>query len=261
MRLQGKTAIITGGAAGIGKEIALGYAKEGAEVVVADIKPDGLQSVVQEIETAGGKALAVSADISKKQEVEKMVAETLEKFGKIDILVNNAAIYPAAPFLDIDEEQWCQVIDVNLKGVYLCSQAAAREMAKRKYGKIISITSSQALIGVNLMAHYSAAKGGIISLTKAMASELGSLGINVNAISPGLTTTEHVKEALPDSLLKDIQEGMALRRLGRADDYVGIAVLLASDEGSYITGETIAVDGGFSTVLAVISKGLGITSG
>ena len=250
MRLKEKAAIITGGGAGIGRELALGYAREGANVVVVDIDLESSKKVKSEIEKLGRKSLAISVDIKNRSEIDSMVAKTVKEFGKVDILVNSAAIYPATPFLDVTEQEMYDVINVDLMGTFRCCQAAAKEMVKQKSGKIINISSGQGILGITLMSHYTAAKGGIIALTRALASELSPLGINVNCISPGLTPTNHVKDELPEAYLEVMAQGMALRRLARPDEYVGTAILLASDEGSYITGETIAVDGGLTNVLA-----------
>ena len=250
MRLKEKAAIITGGGAGIGRELALGYAREGANVVVVDIDLERSKKVKSEIEKLGRKSLAISVDIKNRSEIDSMVAQTVKEFGKVDILVNSAAIYPATPFLDVTEQEMYDVINVDLMGTFRCCQAAAKEMVKQKSGKIINISSGQGILGITLMSHYTAAKGGIIALTRALASELSPLGINVNCISPGLTPTNHVKDELPEAYLEVMAQGMALRRLARPDEYVGTAILLASDEGSYITGETIAVDGGLTNVLA-----------
>jgi len=250
MRLKEKAAIITGGGAGIGRELALGYAREGANVVVVDIDLESSKKVKSEIEKLGRKSLAISVDIKNRSEIDSMVAQTVKEFGKVDILVNSAAIYPATPFLDVTEQEMYDVINVDLMGTFRCCQAAAKEMVKQKSGKIINISSGQGILGITLMSHYTAAKGGIIALTRALASELSPLGINVNCISPGLTPTNHVKDELPEAYLEVMAQGMALRRLARPDEYVGTAILLASDEGSYITGETIAVDGGLTNVLA-----------
>ena len=257
MKLKDKVAIITGGGAGIGKAIAKGYAREGADIVIGEVVADRLPAVKDEIEKIGRKCLALEVDICKRQDVDNMVKKTMDEFAKIDILVNNAAIYPATPFLDISEEEWLRVIDIDLNGIFRCTQAVAREMVKRKSGKIISVTSGQGLIGITLMSHYSAAKAGICGLTRALASELSPLGINVNAISPGLTATENVSAALPKQYQDDFAACTAQRRLGKAEDYVGIAVLLASEEGSFITAETICVDGGIVNVMAPISTGFG----
>jgi NAD(P)-dependent dehydrogenase (short-subunit alcohol dehydrogenase family) len=254
MKLKDKIAIITGGAAGIGKEIALGYVREGAKVVVVDIAAENLEKMQKELKP-GNHGIALKVDITKRTEVDQMVETVVKEFGKIDILVNCAAIYPNVPFMEITEEDWLQVIDIDLNGVYRCTQAAAAVMLKQGSGRIINISSGQALTGVPLMAHYTAAKGGLISLTRALAAELSPLGINVNCVAPGLTATEHVKSSLPPQFLDAIGKATTIGRLARPEEYVGICVLLASDDGSYITGETIAVDGGQTNVQPPMASG------
>ena len=250
MRLQNKVAIITGGGTGIGKAIALGFAKEGAHIVLTARDLTRLQNTAEEIKTLGHESLAIKMDVLSSKEVNEMVKQTIEKFKKIDILVNNAAVYPATPFLEISEEEWIKVLDVDLNGVFRCTQAIAKEMVKQRSGKIINISSGQGLLGIPLMAHYTAAKGGLIAFTRAIAAELGPLGINVNCIAGGLFFTDTVKNLLPQEFFENFAKSMALRRIGVAEDWVGTALLLASDEGSYITGETISVDGGYANVMA-----------
>jgi NAD(P)-dependent dehydrogenase (short-subunit alcohol dehydrogenase family) len=250
MRLQDKVAVITGGGTGIGKAITLGFAKEGAHVVLAARDLPRLQKVSEEVKALGRESLAVKMDVLNSKEAGGMVEKTVEKFGKVDILVNNAAIYPATPFLEMSEEEWIKVIDVNLNGVFRCTQAVAKEMAKQKSGRIINISSGQGLLGIPLMAHYTATKGALIAFTRAIAAELGPLGINVNCIAGGLFFTDTVKNLLPPEFFDNFAKSMALRRIGEPEDWVGTALLLASAEGSYITGETISVDGGYANVMA-----------
>ena len=254
MKLEGRVAIVTGGRRGLGKQFVLAFAEEGADIVIADSVLEGMKEVAEIVEKMGRRAMWMQVDVTNRTAVDGMVEKTMKEFKKIDILVNNAATFPAHPFLEIPVEEWQRVIDVDLTGVFHCSQAVAREMVKRKYGRIINITSSQALLGIDLMAHYSAAKGGIISLTRALASELSPLGINVNAISPGLTATDGVLINLPEEFQKAFGSAQAVRRIGRPEEFRGIAVLLASDDGSYITGATIAVDGGMSNVMAPVQR-------
>ncbi len=253
MRLKDKVAVITGGGTGIGKVLALGFAKEGAHIVLAARDRARLQSVAEEIKGLGRECLAVKMDLVKSGDAKEMVKQALEKFGRIDILVNNAAIYPATPFLEISEEEWMSVIDVDLNGVFRVTQAVAREMAKQKSGRIINIGSGQGLLGIPLMAHYTAAKGGLVAFTRATAAELGPLGINANCIAGGLFITDTVEKLLPSEFFESFAKSMPLRRIGMPEDWVGPALLLASEEGSYITGETISVDGGYANVMAQIS--------
>jgi NAD(P)-dependent dehydrogenase (short-subunit alcohol dehydrogenase family) len=248
--LTGKVAIVTGARRGIGRGIALKLAEAGADVAVADISLEDCQKVVGEIEGLGRKGLAVKCDVTQKAEVEEMVAQTVKEFGKVDILVNNAGILGGfKPFLELTEEEWNKVIDVNLKGQFLCAQAAAREMVKNKWGRIIdiaSIASGQVGIGYPLIAHYCASKGGIIAMTEALALELSPLGINVNAIGPGVVETDMTKGMLAD---EKTTQGMLTRlpkgRVGQPEDIGAAAVFLASDEADYITGATLFIDGGW----------------
>ncbi len=256
MRLKDKVAIITGGVAGIGKEIALGYVKEGAKVVAIDVAADAVEAMDQELK-AGNNGMALQVDITKRAEVDAAVGKVASELGSIDILVNCAAIYPNVPFMQITEEQWMQVIDVDLNGAFRVTQAVAGVMLQQGSGKIVNISSGQALMGVPLMAHYSAAKGGMISLTRALAAELSPLGINVNCVAPGLTATEHVKAMLPPEYLGAMGQAATLGRMANPDEYVGICVLLGSDEASYITGETIRVDGGLTQLQPPAPSGFG----
>lgn len=244
--------MVTGGGTGIGKAISLGFAKEGAKVLIATEKRtfEAAQQTAEEIKGLGGDALALDMDLTNAQQIKAAVEKSLATYGRIEILVNNAAAYPATPFLAITEEEWLRVIDINLNGVFRLTQLVARDMAEKKYGKIINIASGQAIMGLPLMSHYMAAKGGLISLTKALAAELGPYGINVNALAPGLTRTHFVGEVIPKEFFDAWGNAVALGRCGVAEDYVGISVLLASDEGSFITAETISVDGGYAHVFA-----------
>ena len=252
MKLKDRIAMITGGGTGIGRAIALGFAGEGAKVVIVTEKRtfEAAQKTAAEIKNSGGDSLALEMDLTKTQQVKEAVRQAIEKFGRIEILVNNAATYPATPFLEITEEEWLRVIDVNLNGVFRLTQLVAKDMVKRRYGKIINVSSGQALLGTPLMSHYTAAKGGLISLTKALASEPSPHGINVNAFAPGLTHTPLVEEVMPKEYYDAWGKAVALGRCGVAEDYVGIAILLASEAGNFITGETIAVDGGCANVFA-----------
>jgi NAD(P)-dependent dehydrogenase (short-subunit alcohol dehydrogenase family) len=248
MRLKDKVAIITGGGSGIGRAISLSFAREGAKVVLAARGLERLEKTKEAIEALGSEALAIKTDVTVSQDINDMVKKTINRFGKIDILVNNSGIYPMGPFLEETEEEIDRVFDVNLKGVFLCTQAVAREMVKQKKGKIISIASGQGRIGVPMYAHYSASKGGIISATRAWASELSPLGINVNAISPGLILTESVESSVLPTEYKEMMKGITpLRRLAVDEDVAGAAVFLASEESDFITSQIISVDGGVTS--------------
>ncbi|WP_214659045.1 SDR family NAD(P)-dependent oxidoreductase [Candidatus Formimonas warabiya] len=243
MKLKGKIALIPGGTAGIGEQIALAFAREGATVIVASRnqeRVDRVSKAIKAIGTGGG----LVADITKKDQVDKMISQVVKEYGKVDIMLNSAGFYPATPVTQISPEEWQMVMDINLTGPFYCAQAAAKEMVKQKYGRIIFITSGQGLRGVPLMAHYSGAKGGLIALARAMAAELGPYGITVNTIAAGLTTTDMVNNNLPPQLLEAVAQNVPVKRLAVPEEYNGAAILLASEDGSYITGETLAVDGG-----------------
>jgi 3-oxoacyl-[acyl-carrier protein] reductase len=247
MKLQDRVAIVTGSRRGIGKSIALALAKEGASVVVTDINLEDCQAVVKEIESSGGRAIAIKCDVSIKTEVQQMVAKAIETLGKIDILVNNAMYTSFKPFMRISEQEWDQVIDVNLKGAFLCSQAAAKNMIKNGWGRIINIASvaSGGSGGcAPLLAHYIASKGGMKALSQAMAIELSVYGINVNAILPGTIDSGVLPDSIKESTLKVVPKG----RLGRPDDIANMAVYLSSEESDYITGGFLVVDGGVSII-------------
>ena len=249
MDLKNKIALVTGSRRGIGQGIALALARVGANVVVTDIDQADCQKVVDQIKEIGQDGLAIKLDVTNKGEVEKAIKMTVEKFGKIDILVNNAGIAQFKPFLELTEADWDRTLDINLKGMFLCSQAAAKEMVKNKYGKIVniaSIASGQVGIGFLNIAHYCASKGGVTALTEALALELAPYGINVNAIGPGVIETPMTQDILADEAGK---KGMLMRipkgRLGQPKDVASAVVFLASDEADYITGVTLFVDGGW----------------
>lgn len=250
MRLKGKIAVIPGGTSGIGKEIALGFIKEGATVIVAsrnEKRVCEMQKIFDDMKHTG---CSLQVDISDKDDVEDLMEYVNDKYGHIDILVNSAGYFPITNALDITQEEWSRVVNINLNGAFLCAQAAAKYMTAQKHGRIIFITSGQGLMGIPLMAHYSAAKGGVIALARALAAEWGKDNITVNTIAPGPTATEHILKDFPEEFLEKQTNAIAMKRLGKPDDCTGIAVLLASDEGSYITGTTIPVDGGIvNTIL------------
>jgi len=248
MSLKGKVAIVTGARRGIGKGIALAFAKAGADVVVSDIDLKDCEKVAKEIESLGQQALAVKADVTNYEEVDQMVKSTLKKFSKIDILVNNAGILIYKPFLEITEDVWDKTLDTNLKGYFLCAQRVAKEMIKHKKGKIINIASVAGSVAYPQLAHYCASKGGIIIFTKVMANELATYKINVNSISPGATETPMTQGMLNDpktreGFIKNIPWG----RIGKPEDIANTAVFLASDDADYLTGVNVVVDGGMTT--------------
>lgn len=242
--LTGKVAFVTGASSGIGRASALALAVQGAKVAVAARRLDKLEALVAEIKTRGKDALAIQMDVTKKSDIDAAVAKTVSMFGKIDILLNDAGALDYSPFLDMTEEAWDRVIDTNLKGYFLVSQAVAREMAKNKYGRIVniaSVASGAVGIGMALLAHYCASKGGVIGLTEAMAAELGQFGILVNAIGPGGIDTEMTKGAD----ISSFANRLSVKRIGKPEEIAAAVVYLASDEASYTTGATLYVDGGW----------------
>lgn len=244
--LQGKVAIVTGAATGIGKAIAIEMARRGASVVVNYIgKPDPAQDVVKTIKNGSGAAVAIEADVSNSQEVLRMIQQTLAQFGHIDVLVNNAGIEKEVPFLDLPEAEWDAIIAVDLKGPFLCTQAAAREMAKRRKGTIINISSVHEDLPFPGYAPYCAAKGGLRMLCRDLALELAKFNINIVNVAPGAIDTP-----INDATMKNPEKVLALKReiplgrVGQPQDVAKLVCYLASDDASYITGTTVVIDGG-----------------
>ncbi|OGO01500.1 MAG: hypothetical protein A2Y59_02405 [Chloroflexi bacterium RBG_13_52_14] len=245
-RLEDRVVIVTGGGRGIGQGICFRFADEGAKVAIFDVMPAEAREVAKEIVKSGGTALALKVDVTKVSEIEKAVKEVVSKFGKVDILVNNAGITRQCKVADMTDEIWDSVVDVNLKGVFLCCRAVIPHMKAQKYGKIVSIASILAQRGGAYYAHYGATKAGVVSFTQSLAIELGRHNINVNAIGPGIIDTPmaagDVKSELQQSLIKRIP----LRRIGTPRDIANAALFLASDEAAYITGQCLYVCGGWS---------------
>ena len=249
LELKDKVAIITGARRGMGKSHALTLARAGAKVVVADISKEDCEKVVDEITKAGGKAMAVKCDVTKKEEADEMVEKAIEKFGKVDILVNNAGICQFKPFFELTEEEWDRTLDINLKGYFFCAQAVAKEMAKQKSGVIINIASvamGQQGIGFPNIVHYCASKGGIVGMTEALAVELAPYNIRVNAISPGMIETPMIDPVKQDpKAMEGLLARVPLHRVGRPEEVSNLVLFLASDASSYMTGSTVVIDGGW----------------
>lgn len=245
MRLKDKVAIVTGAGSGIGKVIAEMYASEGAKVVCAGHHVESCEETVKAITDAGGDALAVACDVSKAADNEAMVKSTVEQYGQVDILVNNAGVVEMVSLEEMTEEQWDQVIDVDLKGTFLGMKYAIPEMEKVGKGKVINITSIAGIVGFPQIAAYAAAKGGVVTLTKEAAVEYAPKKINVNAIAPGVIKTKMTDPLLADEKMASaFKAGIPYPRFGEVDDIAYPAVYLASDESDFVNGETLVVDGG-----------------
>ncbi|NQT47025.1 MAG: 3-oxoacyl-[acyl-carrier-protein] reductase [Candidatus Omnitrophica bacterium] len=241
--LEDRVVIITGGARGIGKEVAGLFVSEGAKAVICDVNPQDLENSQKDLSANGAEVMALQIDVTKADQVEDMVNKTLDKFGKIDILINNAGITRDALLMRMKESDWDAVLNVNLKGTFNCIKAVMRPMMKQRKGKIVNIASIIGLMGNAGQANYAASKGGVIALTKTAAKELASRNVNVNAIAPGFIQTEMTKklpEASKEAMLKLIPTG----KFGQPLDVAKTALFLASELSDYITGEVIKVDGG-----------------
>ncbi len=244
MKLRDKVAIVTGAGRGIGKAIVVAFAREGADVVVADIDAQSAKETANELRTMRCEALPIKADVSDSTEVIEMVETAIKVFKKIDILVNNAGIFSSVSLDSMTEDEWDRVMNVNLKGAFLCSQAAMKYMKKQRSGKIVNIGSLAAEVGgIFAGANYAASKAGVICLTKSLAKQLAPYGINVNAVAPGVIETDMTKnwpKEVKESLLKQIP----LNRFGTPEEVAETVVFLVSDGANYITGATIDVNGG-----------------
>ena len=245
--LAGKVALVTGARQGIGKTIALALAEAGADVAICDLVADDgqLLAVAQKIQKLGRRAFTVHGDTSQKADVDRMVQTVTNHYGHIDILINNAGILIRSPILEMSEKDWNRLLDVDLKGYFLCAQAVGRKMVERKKGVIVNIASQFAFKVVAGMGAYSVAKAGVVMLTRVLAHELGRFGIRTNTVAPAMVRTEFSRHAWSDpEALKLVEASLPLGRVAESTDLVGAVLLLASDASSYITGHTILIDGG-----------------
>lgn len=239
-----KVALITGGTRGIGRAIALKLSEEGYNIAISYINNNKkAQEVVDEIEKNNVKALAIKADVSKEEEVNNMMKVINKELGNIDVLVNNAGITRDNLLIRMKTEDWDQVIDTNLRGVFLCTKAVARGMMKKRYGKIVNIASIVGISGNTGQGNYSASKAGVIGFTRSIAKELGSRGINVNAVAPGFIETD-MTQVLEDNIKDEMLKSIPLNRAGKPEDVANLVVFLCSEKADYITGQVIHVDGG-----------------
>ncbi|WP_176074624.1 SDR family NAD(P)-dependent oxidoreductase [Brucella intermedia] len=247
MTEQAKIALVTGASRGIGRAIAIGMAKRGFDVAINDIErqQDALQEVARAIEATSRRALTVYADVSNKAQVEAMVSNLVDVFGRIDALVNNAGILIAGDVEHLKEEHWDSVLDVNAKGTFLVVQAALPHMKRQKYGRIVNIASIGGKHGALGQAHYSASKAAVMGFTRVLALEVGTYGITANCICPGIILTDMGRVNLDDAAVRQAwQEKTAMRRIGDPEDVVGPVAFLASDDAAFVTGQSLNVDGG-----------------
>jgi 3-oxoacyl-[acyl-carrier protein] reductase len=247
MKLKDQVAIVTGAGQGIGRAFALALAAEGAKLVIAERNEARAQAVAEEIDAAGGEALALATDVASEPSTQAMAAATLERFGRIDVLVNNAAIFSTLkmrPFDEIPTQEWDELMAVNVRGVWLCCSAVAPAMRQQRRGKIINIASVVFDLGRANYLHYVASKGAVIGITRGIATELGDYGVNVNAISPSSIQTEIPRETVTREGAQAFAQTQVIKRVQGPDDLLGTLIFLASSDSDFITGQTINVDGG-----------------
>jgi len=251
MRLKDKVAIITGAGAGIGQATALLFAREGAKVVVADLDPQAGKETLSQIKKEGGQGTFLQINVAKGNDVKKMVQETLKQYGKIDVLVNNAGIYTKGDVLTTPEEDWDRILDVNLRGVYLCCQYTIPEMIKKGGGAIVNVASEAGLVGIKNQVVYNVSKAAVIMLTKSLAIDFADQGIRVNNICPGTTETPLVRAAIqkekdPKKARRALEECRPANRLGRPEEIASAILSMASAELGYATGSSLVIDGGYT---------------
>lgn len=248
MRFRGKVIIVTGAGSGIGREIAVSFGREGGSVAVNDISLESAEKVVKEVNEAGGKGLAVKADVSKGEEVREMVKKVLDAFGKVDVLVNNAAWWPVKYFMEQTEEEWDRQIRIIYYGTLYCTRAVLEHMVKQKSGVIINIISDAGRIGEPTLSVYSGAKAAVNMFSKALAKEVGRYGIRVNCVSPSLVETPGAQPFIEKIGKERLVRAYPLGRLGLPKDVASAVLFLASDQAEFITGQTLSVNGGYLTV-------------
>lgn len=247
--LENKTVVVTGGSKGIGKDIALTFAKLNANVVISGRSKNALQETLDELQTYNKRCIAVSGDLSDINEVKRLIDTAAETFGTIDVLVNNAGVNIAKPAMEVTEEDWDTVLDLNLKSAFFASQAAAKYMLEQNSGRIINIASQMAFVGFAKRAAYCSSKGGLVQLTKALAVEWAKAGIRVNAVAPTFIETELTANMFEDEEFKrEVHSRILLDGLSQPKDISGAVLYLASDLANFVTGETIKVDGGWTAI-------------
>lgn len=246
-RLDGRVAFVTGAGGGLGEGICTSLASAGAAVACADVDVDRAETIALRVADGGGRALPLQVDVTDSAALEAAVQRTITELGGVDILVNNAAIYPRRAWTEITEEEWERVLAVNLKGYFLCARACHASMKERGHGRIVNVSSVTFLIGFDMLLDYVSSKGGVVGFTRALAHEVGADGITVNAIAPGAFPTDAEKiHPDPEGYNRWVLEQQCLQRRGAPDDIGNLVVFLASDASSFITGQTVAIDGGWA---------------
>ncbi|HEY3307326.1 MAG TPA: 3-oxoacyl-[acyl-carrier-protein] reductase [Desulfuromonadaceae bacterium] len=241
--VKDRIAVVTGASRGIGRSIALALAAGGAKIVAADISLEGCQKLVDELAQAGTEGLAVQCNVAQAEDADRLIDAAFKKFGRVDILINNAGITRDGLLMRMKDEEWDAVLNVNLKGAFLCTRAASKVMSKQRYGRIINIASIVGQMGNAGQANYCASKAGLIGLTKSVARELARRNVTANAVAPGFIATD-MTDALPEKSRQELTAQIPMERLGSADDIANAVLFLASDNSAYITGQVLAVNGG-----------------